>query len=260
MSKSKFAVWLLALGVLVGVPSTALAAPPDPSTLPASAQQAFESDRTIPTPTQVTLPDGKKALLFKAKQVSSRKATQQEVSAGLAASTATTVYNCVGTSGMQSPNGYYDGKLGWKAAWQEWSGPYARVNTGNAMFVFSNHTDGAIFRFTGVDWRDGGTHTDSYPKAEAGITPYNNPRELVYDGGQSGISVNSDGTTAAPWETLKFVTAGFRQSVLYRPSSWNEPEFKVRVWNYYNTAYADSVLQIRADGNCGSLAFLPGVS
>jgi hypothetical protein len=198
--------------------------------------------------------------------VSSHKATAEEISAGAAA--ASTTYNCVDTDAMSTwdvPSG--DSQIGVKIGYQTsttGSGrPEARVNSGNALFVFSNSTNLAeAVYFSFGSWLDGFAD----PKITYAYHNWNPSWSTTYytgSPGQVGAKVNTDGSVAAPWTSYKYSVSawGFRQFIeLWNPSGStdnHEPIYHVLVYdpdrNASHYRVNDVAVLPSSTGGCGRI-------
>lgn len=197
------------------------------------------------------------------KLMGTRKATTQEVASGFAASTASTVYICSGTAALDRvdhASGVVvnpDNKLGVKAAWVETltsSGrPSAAINSGNAVFVFNNHTDSLYVYWSNAGWEQ------YFDFLEYNETTWYYPWSInnwVAPGGQRGLKVLTNGYTdqsTTVWKNTLVNGAGWRNSIGYH---WNDalPVLKIRIWDNQRDHGANNDVIVHARGtSCGYL-------
>jgi hypothetical protein len=253
----------LALSVLAGTSASASVKP-----APASAQTttAASADPTL-HPTKVTNKSSG------AKVMGSRKATQAEVNAGFAASTAATIYLCNDGITIRNPmtdqfDRDFAAYIGWEESTSSGGYPMARINQGNSLFVKNNDTHDIFW--SDATWSN---NYGGYAGTQYAWTHWKHHSPLYnsmvsYGGGQLGINVLSTGTSnpnnpADVWEWVSGAGSGFRNFISNQAvgpafnTPGNQPILGITTWGNgsYDNYNTNTLVGIEATNSspCGYL-------
>lgn len=157
-----------------------------------------------------------------AKVMGSRKATEQDVASGFAASTAATIYLCNAGITIRNPiNDQFDSDyaayIGWEESTSSGGYPMARISTGSALFVKNNDTR-SIF-WASATWTNNSGSYQGTQYAWANwrfVQTYLN--EVAANGGQLGMKITSLGNAdpnnpSNAWSMAHVEGSGFRNYI-----------------------------------------------